>query len=563
MTPVTAAVRPRWKLPLLIALGFGVAVLEAVGVYALYLFGIALTSRLGSVPGTSGLAVRLAQRVADAAHTPVILVLGLAVLATTIARSVARIGHERLLVKTQLGVMKRFTMELFTGTFGLRYEAFLRRNSTDRVASMTVEMDRAATAVVSYVRVWSQALTALLVLLLLLVDWRALAFGAAAGGLLFLAMWPIMRAVQGLGREKGPAGRALWNAIAEPVRAFRAVVTFDAQDRMAQELEAQYKGYFRILHRISIRQLLVTPVLEVSLALFLFLGVAVSVAVSSSPEAALPIILLLMVSTYRLLPAMTGLYQVYGAYRFNLPGLERVLADLEENRAWHDPHHARYAELPGGRVLIRMQDVHFAYEGGPEIVRGVDLEVGPGERVAIVGPSGAGKSTVVDLLLSLLKPTRGSVAMARRPDGERVRVAYLPQQSIVLDATVLENLDLGRPKGQIDRARAQRALDVVGLGAGSAHPVELDRPLAEGGVRISGGQRQRLGLARALYREPDLLILDEPTASLDEASEAQLVEALGRIPGLAMIIVTHREAPLRICPRVYRLEQGRLTAVKG
>jgi len=176
--------------------------------------------------------------------------------------------------------------------------------------------------------------------------------------------------------------------------------------------------------------------------------------------------------------------------------------------------------------LIRLHDVHVGF-AGKAVLEGADLEVHAGEIVTLIGPNGAGKTTLVRIVLGLLKPDRGEIW--RKPD---LRVGYMPQK-LHIDATLpLSVLRFLRLVPGVDRARAQAALVEVG-----AEQV-IDSPLQ----RISGGEMQRVLLARALLREPQLLVLDEPVQGVDIAGQAELYRLIGRLReryGCGVLMVSH------------------------
>jgi ATP-binding cassette subfamily C protein CydD/ATP-binding cassette subfamily C protein CydCD len=242
------------------------------------------------------------------------------------------------------------------------------------------------------------------------------------------------------------------------------------------------------------------------------------------------------------------------------PAAERVLALLDL------PEPARgTAPVGPGVPHVRLSGVTLRLEGR-EVLGGVDLDLPPLSRTALVGPSGAGKSSVLRLLLGFADPDEGAVRVdgvpltALDPDAWRARVAHVPERPWLLPGSVLDNVRLGRPGAPIADVEAAleqaRVLDVV-----RRLPQGLQTPLGEDGARLSGGERLRIALARAFVKDADVLLLDEPTAQLDPGSEAEVLAALDALAaGRTVLTVTHRSAPLALHDRVVTIEDG---AVRG
>lgn len=208
---------------------------------------------------------------------------------------------------------------------------------------------------------------------------------------------------------------------------------------------------------------------------------------------------------------------------------------------------------------VELDRVVVAYDDRAPVLDHVTLRLRPGEHLALVGPSGAGKTTLGHLLLGFVTPADGRVALDGRPPGQaRQLVAWAPQDPHVFHAGVAANLRLARPSAT--DADLAAVLDAVGLGRWLAGlPEGLATVLGERGTTISGGERQRLGVARALLADRPLLVLDEPTAHLDEANAARLRDAvLAAAEGRSLVWITHRTADLDRFDRVAALEGGRL-----
>lgn len=216
------------------------------------------------------------------------------------------------------------------------------------------------------------------------------------------------------------------------------------------------------------------------------------------------------------------------------------------------------------RGEIHFDNVHFAYPGGPPVLDGVNFTLNPGERVAIIGASGSGKSTLISLLLRLYDPQSGKITF----DGvnltdlsrEALTSALVPvfQDSALFADTIYENLTLGQK--QVPNA----ALDFILEATASKDFIDkldggINHKLQSNGGTLSGGQAQRIGIARALLRMPNVLLLDEPTSALDPASRAAVLRCFfGPSRSISILMITHDSSDLKHFDRVYRLEAGRL-----
>ncbi len=244
-------------------------------------------------------------------------------------------------------------------------------------------------------------------------------------------------------------------------------------------------------------------------------------------------------------------------------GLESVRSVGEVLQAPELEDNEGKAELTALRGAVTFENVGHAYDtDGRPAVRGFTLDVAPGETVALVGASGAGKSTVLNLVIGFVRPTSGRLLL----DGTDMNtldlrtyrrfLSVVPQESILFDGTVRENVAYGMDDADEETVRAALR-DANALEFVDRLPQGLDTLVGERGARLSGGQRQRLAIARALIRDPKVLVLDEATSALDTRSEALVQEALARLlRGRTTFVVAHRLSTVRGADRIVVMADG-------
>ncbi|MCP9236520.1 ABC transporter ATP-binding protein [Lewinella sp. JB7] len=226
---------------------------------------------------------------------------------------------------------------------------------------------------------------------------------------------------------------------------------------------------------------------------------------------------------------------------------------------------AKKAILPGIFAgAISYNDVTFSYPTRPDVtvLKGIDLHVAPGEKVALVGASGSGKSTIVKLLLRFYPVTRGTIAIdgqsidAFELEAYRDQLALVPQEVLLFGGTIRENITYGKLDASEEQvreaARQANALEFI-----DGFPEGMETVVGDRGIQLSGGQRQRIAIARAILKDPKVLLLDEATSSLDAESERVVQEALDNLMhGRTSIIIAHRLATIRDVDRIYVIENG-------
>jgi ATP-binding cassette subfamily B protein len=248
----------------------------------------------------------------------------------------------------------------------------------------------------------------------------------------------------------------------------------------------------------------------------------------------------------------------------HLASAERAFSLLDEAPDVAERPDAR--PLPRAAGAVMFQNVSFAYANEPPVLRDISFHVPAGTRVGVIGTTGAGKSTLVSLLTRFYDPTSGTILL----DGADVRdfkvadlrsqFAIVLQETVLFSGTIAENIAYARPDAEmaqiVDAARAADAHDFI-----CRLPDGYNTRVGERGYRLSGGERQRIALARAFLKDAPILILDEPTSSVDLKTEASIMEAMERLMcGHTTFMIAHRLNTLKHCDLVLQIERGRLVA---
>ena len=262
--------------------------------------------------------------------------------------------------------------------------------------------------------------------------------------------------------------------------------------------------------------------------------------------------------------SMAGFSNLYASLQRAIGSSERVLDILKE-----DVEPTIVEEPPMPIKLeghIQYKDVHFSYPTREdiEVLKGISIEIPPGEKAALVGHSGAGKSTIVQLLMRFYPISQGQILVDDQPLDDfqlrsfREQIGVVPQEVLLFGGSIRENIGYGKP-GASDEEIREAARKANALQFIEGFPEGMETLVGERGVKLSGGQRQRIAIARAILKDPAILILDEATSSLDAESESLVQEALEELMrNRTTIIIAHRLGTIRKADRIYVLDQGQI-----
>lgn len=476
------------------------------------------------------------------------------------------------------------TLELrnrfYRRTLQMELSAFDERTTGALMARFTNDMASITNGIAT---LWGKTLRepfkmAVCILGAAMISWRLLLLSCVVAPLCLVAMYLLARSIKRANRRAMEEMAQIYNRLAESFQAIKVVKAYTMERVERSRFLQTAKELFRRVMRITFYGSLTRTNTELLGVLVISLGLLAGGYLVLSGDTSLlnvkiaekPFTFGSIMLFYGFLIGISDparkLSDVFSQLQGAAAAADRVYPLLDRKPAIRNPSEPK--PLPAGPQDLILEDVRFHYQPDTPVLRGVSLRIPAGKNVALVGPNGCGKSTLINLLLRFYDPCEGSIRWGLTDLREvktrdlRKRIGLVTQQTQLFDDTIANNIRYGTPhaRDQDVIAAAKRA---------HAHHFITERleqgyqsQVGESGGRLSGGERQRIALARAILRDPDLLILDEATSQIDQESELLIQQAIGQFArGRTCIFITHRMSQCTAADLIVVMDRGRVAAV--
>ena len=453
------------------------------------------------------------------------------------------------------------------------YEEFIQSKTGEALASIT-----------SFTRTYEMVLSSLLqllsnffvvssvILILAFVSFKSLAALFISVGLfLYLFNFLFGSKIQKYGEAFMKGVTRMTKGVSETLLGLKEIKTLNKEMFFRESFDEGAEALANSQFKLNVLSTVPRNLIEVILIAFLVSLVGISIYMDRDLAEILVVLGVFVAATIRITPMISQIQVSFNNLAFGRDPISSLYKDLLTKREKSSNYNLskKFNELQEKEAFkeIILKGVSYSYPNSSEnSLNDISIKIEKGDYLGFVGPSGAGKTTLIDVLLGLLRPSKGTIEFNGKDiqsdlQSWRAFIAYLPQEIFLIDDSIEQNILLGEEvidgtKNKLKDSISSSMLDKFI----STLPEKMETRLGDRGVRLSGGQRQRVALARAFFHEREILVLDESTSSLDAKTEDEIIQQLLSIKGQRTIIsISHRIRTLKNCDRIYRLENGKIS----
>ena len=461
---------------------------------------------------------------------------------------------------------------IFRAYMNSPYTFFISRNSSELLRNINSEISKIVDGTLkpALLICLNTIMTVIIVAGLIVIEPLITGLGILFfGGFTYLFLRLTKKSISHYGSESLAHSNSMTKAILEGLQGFKDAKVLKRENYFLEEYNYHANRHKIYDLRKHVLNTLPRQIIEmIALSGILFIAV-IMVLQSREVSTIVPMIALFGAAVMKVKPSINIIIEEINKLRYNVYSVEAVYEDLNylENKYDQNPP-SRLGEKLKLNNEIRLRNLDYVYpDKRHPAVQNISITIPKNSAVAFVGPSGVGKTTLVDVILGLLKPQKGSITI----DGNDVfsnlnawqrNIGYIPQFIYLLDDSIRRNICFGIADEEVDEEQLETAIETAQLkGFISTLDEGIDTMVGERGIRLSGGQRQRIGIARALYNNPQVLVMDEATSALDNITEKVLIKAIEKLRGdKTIIMIAHRLTTVKKCDTIYMMKDGEIIA---
>ncbi len=366
------------------------------------------------------------------------------------------------------------------------------------------------------------------------------------------------------GQNANLAVKNIYKNISETVNGFKEIKVIKKQEFFLKNLKDSAHDVYKNKTKNTLFSLIPKHLLEIGLIIFIVGYLLINIYTNTETEKYLSTLSVFAVAGLRLMPTANSISANILNLGFFKPSIEVIYSDINSLKQLEKNNLKE--QIENNFTSLELKNISFKYPSSDQfILKNLNLLIKSRDCIGIIGPSGSGKTTLIDILLGLIKPTGGIVKINNKESGETNYnlsnfTSYLTQSPAILERSIVENISLENDLKKVDYKKLNESIINADLNQFIQSLNKGDKTqIGENGVRLSGGQEQRLALARSFYHSKDIIIMDEATSSLDEKSENTIVERINKLRGnKTIIVITHRMNTLKYFDKVYKLENQKL-----
>jgi len=455
--------------------------------------------------------------------------------------------------------------KLYIKYLNLDYLKLTEKNSSIMIRTLTLDGSNASIFVLNIINLFRESLLFLVICFLLFLASLIIslfifaAFGMISLVFIFFTHKKIFRQGKFLQTLSSDKIRIINNTIGS----IKEIKILKLEKFLYKIFFKYYKEFEKYAFRNYFIKLLPRVILEISAVIGIVSLIIFYIYLEEDLTALLPFLSLVVMSIIRIVPSLNQIQQSIATLKTSMPSYAHIIEQLDTEYNKNNLEYEKKKIIFKEKILIK--NIKFNYPtSSTNILNNTSIEIFKGDKIGIIGKSGTGKTTLVSIILGLIKPTSGEILI----DGTNVNfldyewnntAGYVPQEIFLIEDTIKNNITFGLDDKNIDLnfleevCRAAQINNFI-----DSLPLKFETMVGERGYNMSAGQRQRLGIARVLYRNPSLLILDESSSSLDEETERNFVDDLFEVSkSKTIIFISHRLSALKKCDKIYDLSQSK------